>query len=726
MIKWLKRIIYSDNRSARDQASPSASSPSTDHELISRSNTYAHMGEISFEKGKLREAAECYRAALNIHPENASALAGLGLVYLKQEMPQEAENYLRQAIALPASPPVAHYLLGLLAKGRNQFPEAIGFFRKSLELKPDAEVNYLELSHTYFLAGDLRSAKDTILKGISANPNSPEFHLALGNINYYEQDTESAIACYETALKLQPDASVYLNLGRTLHEAGKTDKAIECYQKALALDPSNPDAFFNFGSILSSSQRDVALECFRKVLAVQPHNIAAKTKLIYLQMQQCEWSNLAALVADLRRENLELTSSLGNQPAPLEFLSIPGITADELKISAERWTQHEFKSLAALRSRFGLDSTPHRKSGDKISIGYLSSDFRNHAVSFLMARVFELHDRSRFHVTAYSYSKDDGSVMRQRLERAFDEFIDISGVSNGEAAKIIHNNGTDILIDLVGYTGSNNRSGIVALRPATIQVNYLGFPGTMGADFIDYMIADHFTIPPEKQDSYSERIAYMPVCFQANDDMRPRPAAPSRTQIGLPEGKFVFCSFNQTQKVNPEIFSIWCQLLAAVPDSILWLSMSSPEAESNLKREASKFSIDPERIIIAPGQPYEQHLARLQCADLFLDTLPFNAGTTCSDALWMGLPVVTCSGDSFASRMAGSLLSAINLPELITYTLEDYFSLAHELATNQTRLQDVKSRLEHNRSSSPLFDSVQITSDLEHLYSEMYQTASGQ
>lgn len=342
-----------------------------------------------------------------------------------------------------------------------------------------------------------------------------------------------------------------------------------------------------------------------------------------------------------------------------------------------------------------------------------------------MAEVFELHDRSRFHVTAYAYDTDESSAMRKRLEGAFDDFVDIRDNSYEEAARKIYADHIDILVDLTGHT-QNSRSGILALRPAPIQVNYLGYPGTMGADFVDYLIADRFTIPPEKREHYTEKIVWMPDCFQANDCARPRPAAPHRKDCGLPEEGVVFCCFNQTLKITPEMFSIWCRLLMAVPGSILWLPASNPHVEANLRREAEFRGVVAVRLIMAPLMHYAEHLARLQCADLFLDTLPFNAGTTCSDALWVGLPVVTCAGDAFASRMAGSLLTAIGIPELITYNLEDYYSLALDLATDRKKREGIRSKIIANRDTAPLFDSVQFTRNLEAAYTHMMdEYASG-
>jgi protein O-GlcNAc transferase len=338
----------------------------------------------------------------------------------------------------------------------------------------------------------------------------------------------------------------------------------------------------------------------------------------------------------------------------------------------------------------------------------------------LMAQIFELHDRNHFRISAYSYGPNDGSVMRKRLEKAFDQFIDIRALSDEAAAKRIYEDGIDILVDLTGYT-QHGRSAILALRPAPIQVNYLGYPGTMGAGFVDYLIADQFIIPPEQQEHYTEKVVWLPDCYMPRDISCRRLAAPRRKDCGLPDEGFVFCSFNLPYKITPDMFDIWCRLLKAVPGSVLWLPSSNPNAETNLSREAESRGVAPERIIRAPRMNLaEEHLARIQCADLFLDTTPYNAHTTCSDALWMGLPVITCVGKTFPSRVAGSLLTALGVPELITYSLEDYYTLALDLATDRRKYENIRNKIIANRESAPLFDSTKFTRHLEQAYRQMW------
>jgi predicted O-linked N-acetylglucosamine transferase (SPINDLY family) len=463
--------------------------------------------------------------------------------------------------------------------------------------------------------------------------------------------------------------------------------------------------------------------CYRRALELMPEFHAARIKLLHQLQHACIWGadalgdTLETHIRIVRQVVREEPVTPYNRISPFSFLALPGTTASEQKRCAEKGAQHAFQPLVSLREKLGFDFK--REPGQKIHVGYLSADFHDHATMRLMAEVFELHDRSRFHITAYSSGPDNGSAMRARAKNAFDKFVDIRDDSLEGAARKIHADRIDILVDLKGYT-QHSRSAILALRPAPVQVNYLGYPGTMGADFVDYLIADRFIIPPEHFEHYSEKVVWLPDCYQPNDRTRPRLAAPSRESCGLPDAGMVFCCFNQTYKITPEIFDVWCRLLQAVPGSVLWL-LAKPHVEDNLRREAERRGVDPERLVMAPGLAPEKHLARLQCADLFLDTIPYNAHTTCSDALWMGLPVITCVGETFPSRVAGSLLTAMGMPELITYNLEDYYALALSLALDREKREGMRNKIIALRDTAPLFDSVRFTRNLEAVYEKMWE-----
>jgi protein O-GlcNAc transferase len=396
---------------------------------------------------------------------------------------------------------------------------------------------------------------------------------------------------------------------------------------------------------------------------------------------------------------------------PFVFLSTPGTAAQQL-VTSQTW------SAKLPRGQAFSHSAPRRPG--RIRIGYLSADFRKHATAFLMAELFERHNRDRFEIYAYSYGYDDHSDVRQRLINAFDHFVEFRSTPLKESAQRIFEDDIDILIDLKGYTGGV-RTEILVDRPAPIQVNYVGYPGTMGADFIDYIIGDPFVTPMEHQANYSEKIVQLPGSYQPNDTKRPISDKPfTRAQFGLPEQGFVFCSFNGAYKISPTFFAVWMRLLNATPGSVLWMLATNSIVEANLRREAAAHGVAPERLIFTPGLDNPEHLARHRFADLFVDTAPINAHTTASDALWAGLPVVTCAGEPFASRVAGSLLRAVGLPELITTRIEDYEALALQLAANPDRLREFRDRLARNRLSSPLFDIGSYTRALESAYQRMF------
>ena len=354
-------------------------------------------------------------------------------------------------------------------------------------------------------------------------------------------------------------------------------------------------------------------------------------------------------------------------------------------------------------------------------MAYLSADFYAHATAFLMAGVFEHHDRARFETDAVSFSPDDASQMRARLERAFDRFTDVHGMDDAAVAAMLREMEIDIAVDLKGYTGGA-RPGILAFRPAPVQIHYLAYPGTMGAGFIDYLLADRTVVPEEERKFYMEQIAYLPDSYQCNDSARRiSERTATREESGLPESGFVFCCFNSNYKIMPEMFDIWMRLLHAIPGSVLWLLEENPAATANLLREAQTRGVAAERLVFAKRIALPDHLARLRNADLVLDTLPYGAHTTASDALWAGVPVLTCLGSTFAGRVAASLLWALGLPELIAHSRDEYETAARNLARDASALAAIKARLAENRDTYPLFDTARITRNLEAAYTQMWE-----
>lgn len=439
----------------------------------------------------------------------------------------------------------------------------------------------------------------------------------------------------------------------------------------------------------------------------------------------CEWDEFDAWQG---RALSALSDPAAAALSPFHLLSLPGISAAQQRQCAERWMAGRLSASAADRAMLSVEFAAavvepvpplHDGAAPRIRLGYLSSDFHQHATALLAVELFEAHDPAHFELHAYSYGADDGHGMRQRLQQRFDHFTDISALDELAAARAIHADGIDILIDLKGYT-AGTRTALLTYRPAPVQVSFLGYPGTLGGDFGDYLISDGFVTPPEAAGDYSEALACLPHSYQPHGRRASPPAPPSRAEAGLPEHALVLCCFNQAWKFTPEVFDIWCGLLAATPDAVLWL-LADKHAEGNLRREAVQRGVAPHRLVFAPDQPQAQHLARLQLADLVLDTLPYNAHTTASDALWVGVPLLTCAGQTFASRVAGSLLHAVGLPELVTDSLADYAALAFDLCDDRPRLQALRARLAGLRLDAPLFDVSGYTRDLETLYRAMWQ-----
>lgn len=432
----------------------------------------------------------------------------------------------------------------------------------------------------------------------------------------------------------------------------------------------------------------------------------------------CEWEDFDAW----QQLALQAVADPAASPLPpFHLLSLPGISAAEQRRCATRWMYARLLQSAGDRSLLAVefarvaDAVPP----DRIRIGYLSSDFHQHATALLMVEMLEAHDHLRFEVHAYSYGADDGQGMRQRLLSAFDCFHDITALDDLQAARIIHEDGIHILIDLKGYT-AGTRSSVLTYRPAPLQVSFLGYPGTLGGGFCDYLVSDRFVTPVATAADYSESLACMPHSYQPHGRHAEIAPTPTRAAAGLPDDGLVLCCFNQAYKFTPAVFDIWCALLEQTPGSVLWL-LRNEHAEGNLRREAMQRGISPQRLVFADELPQPQHLGRLQLADLVLDTLPYNAHTTASDALWAGVPVLTCAGDTFASRVAGSLLHAVGLSELVTHSLADYAELAAALVADPMRLRSLRSKLARQRLDAPLFDVAAYTLSLEALYGAMWQ-----
>lgn len=587
--------------------------------------------------------------------------------------------------------------------------DALGEIEWALRISPNDMELRCNLGIALSMVGRHTEGIEMLRGLVELQPGDGELHANLGAALLRAGKVDEAINYYSDALQFLPAHFGALHSkGVALLLKGRAHEAIPILARALELNPDSRTAFFNLvGALQEIGNFTGVIPILQEFLDPSPDDAEAAAFLRHASQQICFWDVHDEAIAQLKdfigREKFEGVRLF-------DLLSTPGITRSEQLQAAI------FRARQAVVHR----SFVNRKH-DRLRIGYLSCDFHAHATCMLMAGLLEKHDRENFEVFAYSYGPDDKSEMRQRVIRAFDVFREVGSLSDVEAADIILNDEIDILVELKGWT-RGARMGIPAQRPAPVIVNWLGYPGTYGlAELADYLIGDPVVTPLEHAVDYTETLALMPYCYQPNDATRPIRPIPERAEVGLPEEGFVFCSFNQVYKITPEIFSIWCRLLEQVEGSVLWLlSSGSDAAVANLRREADKRNISPDRLIFAPKLPQPDHMARLQLANLVLDTFPYNAHTTGSDALWAGVPMVTLCGETFPSRVAASLLHAVDLFELVTHSSEEYFKLALNLARNPMRLDGLRQRLWQVRGTCHLFNTLEFTRDIERMYTAMW------
>jgi predicted O-linked N-acetylglucosamine transferase (SPINDLY family) len=658
----------------------------------------------AWQRGDASAAESHSRRALELDAGDGRAWTMLG-VALRQRDPAEAEAALRRAAVIGPRDPDAHFHLGNLLREQGRAAAAIESYERALALAPD----HPSLLNNYALALDAagagQRAQEVYRRIIEARPDHPQALRNLAHSLCSARRFDEAAAHCAHYLKLYPDGDVcvWIDQGICQHARGDEDAAEASFRRALALAPGDAVAQTNLASVLIDRGDFAAAEpSLRGAVADDPQFLYAAALLAYCRQHLCSWDGLAALHARVVRGIEQDESALVNAFAAL---SIPMSAANQLR-AARRWAQ----SLASFEP---VAAPVPRSRGSVLRLGYVSSDFRTHAVAFLATEVWERHDRARFDTCAYSIAPLENSPLGARIAAAFSRFTDCSAEAPDETARRIRDDGIDILIDLNGYT-THARSEIFVLRPAPVQVNWLGYLGTLGAPWYDYVITDRFATPDGQQAFFTERFLAMPHCCAPSDTRRVAAAAPSREACGLPAQGFVFACFNAPYKILPPVFDVWMRLLAQVPDSTLWLAQDGP-ARDHLRQEAAARGIDPQRLTFAPRLPIDRHLARHVHADLFLDTLPYNAGTTANDALFMGVPVVTCSGETMASRIAGSQLHAIGLPELVTTSLAEYEALALRLAREPETLAALRTKLAANRSTYPLFDMARYTQDFEAL-----------
>jgi len=622
-----------------------------------------------------------------------------------------AESILYEVLKVNAKNPRAYELLAYINGKKEHSELAYKFLIKATEEEDCSAEALYGLGTIHLESGRFDQAKTCF---ISALKKAGDFFEALHDLGMAQAqlgNLNEALICFTKALDIRKDIpQLFFNLGRLYDELKSPDLAIENYNEAIRLQPNFADAWCNKGTALCEIKKfDEALTCFKKSLLLNPSINFIQGDIAHIKMRRCEWNGIEELKSSIE----ESINSNKKVISPFPLISLVDNPSLHKKC-AEIYTKSKFPFNPS------LGEIPKRSLKGKIRIGYFSSDFRNHAVSYLTAELFELHDKNIFEIFAFSFGADDKSAMRLRLQGAFNQFIDVRYLSDREIAHLSREMSIDIAVDLGGYT-ANCRTGIFAYRAAPIQVSYIGYLGTMGSEYIDYLIADKTIIPLDSVQHYTEKIAYLPS-YQVNDSRRKiADKVFTRKDLDLPEDHFVFTCFNSNYKILPDTFDSWMHILKSTKQSVLFLYAENESAKSNLIKEAEVRGVSGQRLIFGKHLEPDQYLARYQACDLFLDTAPYNAGTTASDALWAGLPVLTLIGKSFPSRVAASLLHNIELPELITTTKLAYEALAIELATNPQKLTSIKKKLAENRLKTPLFNSPQFSAHIEAAYLKMME-----
>lgn len=661
--------------------------------------------------GDLAAARTHYDSVLAAEPRNAQAHHLAGLLALQVQDLERAALLFTEAARLEPTNAVFVFNLAVVLQSLSRPDDAFTALETTLSLDPknaEAWVRHADILVTH---DKLEMALTSYDKALSLNPKHVNALNNRGHLLRMMMRPVDALASFDKALAVDPDFALgHKNRGLALNDLQRTAEALASWERAIAVNPRYADAYSSYADLLLQVGRHTeAVAALKQALTVQPDLAFGKGYLLHTMMRCCDWDGLSDLGA-----SIDTDVAAGRAAAEPFGYQAYATSEALLKRCAEMFTADRYSDA-------GCPATVVQPHGDKIRVGYLCGEFRNQATSMLMAGVYEHHDKSRFETYALDNGWDDGSALRRRVLATFDGVIDISKQSDPEAMAAIAARKIDILVNLNGFFG-NARPRLFARRAAPIQVNYLGFPGTLGAAYMDYLIADRIVIPESSRAHYTEKIVYLPRSYQANDDRRVvADAAFTRSQLGLPEAGFVFYCFNNNYKITPQTFDGWMRILAAVPGSVLWLLADNPTAVENLQRTAVARGVDPRRLIFAGRMNIDQHLARQRCADLFLDTLPYNAHTTAADALWAGLPLLTCRGRTFPGRVAASLLEALEVPELIAETQADFEARAIHLATHPADLTVLRNRIAASRGGAALFDTAEYTRGLEAAFEKMVE-----
>ena len=666
-----------------------------------------HKALTFHRQGQLALAQAVYEKILEIQPGNVDALHLLGVIAAQMQNPRKAVELIDQAIALNPNSAAAYNNRGSALKELGRFEEALADYDRAIAIEAAYAEAHFNRGVVLYELKQLAAALASYAQAIAVKPDFAGAYYNRGIVLRELRQFEAALASYDRAIAIKADyVEAYLNRGNVLSDLQQFPAALASYDRVISIRPDYAAAHMSRANVcLDLKQYESAIASFDRAAALKPNVKFLQGLRRHARMQVCDWGDFDVDVTNLHAgiERQELVS----HPFPLLALLE---SAPSHRKAAELYVREECPPNQA------LPAILERPRHDRIRIGYFSADFRDHPVATLAAELFETHDRSRFETTAFSFGPESQDTMRRRMERAFDRFIDVRDSSNADIALLARTFEIDIAVDLMAFT-QQCRPQIFALRAAPVQVNFLGYPGTMGAPYMDYLIADQTLIPEGCRSHYSEKIIYLPHSYQVNDAKRPVADIKfTREDLGLPPSGFVFCCFNNSYKITPATFDSWMRILRRVEGSVLWLLEDNASVAKNLRREALRRNVPAERLVFARRVPMPEHLARLRAGDLFIDTLPYNAHTTASEALWVGLPVVTCLGETFAGRVAASLLQAIDLPELITSNREQFVELAVELATDAQRLARIRQRLAANRLTTPLFDAQLFAKHIEAAY----------
>ena len=661
------------------------------------------------QRGQLAQAQQLYEQLLRAQPNHFDALHLMGVLASQTQRAGEALTLIDRALAIDAGGAVTHFNRATVLQQLERWREALESYDRAIEINPSFAEAFSNRSVVLTELGEYATALSSSERAIALKGGFAEAFFNRGNVLREMRRFEKAIASYDRAIELRRDYSeACYNRANALTALERWREAVAGFEQSIALRPRHVAAHVHRGHAeVELRQWQSALASYARAIEIEPTIRFVPGRLLYTSLRICDWHDF-----ERRRDNVLERIAQGLAAAhPFEVLTLTD--SAHLQLAAtQTWVREKFTANRA--------SAPSHPRHGRIRLGYFSGDFHQHAVAFLTAELFERHDRQRFEITAFSFGPHKRDAMRERLEAAFDRFIDVRERSDLEIVQLARRLEIDIAIDLGGYT-EGARTEIFAARAAPLQLSYIGYLGTMGAPFIDYLIADPTLIPPAHRPHYAERILYL-ESYQANDTRRVIAERNfTRAELGLPREGIVFCCFNAVWKFNPVIFSSWMRILARVPRSVLFLFADHPLIEQNLRKEAAARGVVPERLVFGGRLPTADYLARYRAADLFLDTLPYGGGTTASDALWAGVPVLTCRGEALASRIAASLLTALDMPQLITDSLQDYEERAVELANDPERLSELRGLLGERRATARLFDIGAFTLDLERAYMSIYE-----